>query len=157
MKMKLPHTVPLSKQAIGLLCELEVLTKRSEHSNEVQQNFLFPSVTRRNRPLSNTTLLMALRRMKYYRRMTGHGFRALAMSTIKQKLGYRHEVVDRQLAHLPKGKINQAYDRADFLGERKVMMQQWADYIDEVQREKPTVEVNNARSNSAKSGLALPG
>jgi hypothetical protein len=61
--------------------------------------------------------------------MTGHGFRALAMSTIKERLGYRHEVVDRQLAHAPKDKVASAYDRAKFLGERKVMMQAWADYL----------------------------
>jgi len=73
---------------------------------------------------------MALKRMGYGKKMTGHGFRALAMSTIKEKLGYRHEVVDRQLAHAPRNKVDRAYDRAQFLDERKVMMQKWADYID---------------------------
>lgn len=52
------------------------------------------------------------------------------MSGIKQELGYRHEVVDRQLAHTPKNKVDKAYDRADFLKERKKMMQEWANYID---------------------------
>jgi integrase len=64
--------------------------------------------------------------------MTGHGFRALAMTTIKEKLGYRHEVIDRQLAHAPKSMVQRAYDRAQFLDERTVMMQEWADYLDEV-------------------------
>ncbi len=64
--------------------------------------------------------------------MTGHGFRALAMSTIKEKLDYRHEVVDRQLAHAPASKVDAAYDRAKFLDERKVMMQEWANYLDSV-------------------------
>jgi hypothetical protein len=64
--------------------------------------------------------------------MTGHGFRALAMSNIKEKLGYRHEVVDRQLAHAHRNKIDRAYDRAQFLDERRKMMQEWADYLDEV-------------------------
>ena len=64
--------------------------------------------------------------------MTGHGFRALAMSTIKEKLGYRHEAVDRQLAHAHRSKVDRAYDRAQFLDERTVMMQKWADYLDEV-------------------------
>jgi integrase len=68
--------------------------------------------------------------MGYKGRMTGHGFRALAMSTIKERLGYRHEVVDRQLAHAPKDKVASAYDRAQFLAERKTMMQAWADYLD---------------------------
>jgi hypothetical protein len=64
--------------------------------------------------------------------MSGHGFRALAMSTIKERLGYRHEVVDRQLAHAQKDKVVAAYDRAKFLAERRVMMQDWADFIDGV-------------------------
>jgi len=68
--------------------------------------------------------------MGYQGRMTGHGFRALAMSGIKQELGYRHEVIDRQLAHTPKSKIVRAYDRAEFLEDRRKMMQEWADYID---------------------------
>jgi hypothetical protein len=70
--------------------------------------------------------------MGYKGMHTGHGFRALAMSTIKENLGYRHEVVDRQLAHGHKDKIAAAYDRAQFLPERKKMMQHWADYLDAV-------------------------
>jgi hypothetical protein len=80
--------------------------------------------------MSNATVLGALRRMGYKGRMTGHGFRALAMSTIKEKLGYRHEVVDRQLAHAPANKVDAAYDRAAFLDERRRMMQEWADFLD---------------------------
>jgi integrase len=86
--------------------------------------------------MSNNTILFALGRLGYKGRMTGHGFRALAMSTIKEKLGYRHEVVDRQLAHAHKSKIDRAYDRAQFLDERKVMMQEWADYMDKVAAKK---------------------
>jgi integrase len=62
--------------------------------------------------------------------MTGHGFRALAMTTIKEKLKYSHDVVDRQLAHYPSNKVDRAYDRTQYLDERKEMMQKWADYID---------------------------
>jgi integrase len=80
--------------------------------------------------MSNNTILKALERLGYRGRMTGHGFRALAMGAIKEKLGWRHEVVDRQLAHAPKDKIAAAYDRAKFLDDRIIMMQQWADYID---------------------------
>lgn len=64
--------------------------------------------------------------------MIGHGFRALATSTIKERLGYRHEVIDRQLAHAPKDKVASAYDCAKFLAERRKMMQDWADYIDSI-------------------------
>ena len=80
--------------------------------------------------MSNNTILCALGRLGYRGKATGHGFRALAMSTIKEKLHYRHEVVDRQLAHAPKSKIDAAYDRAAFLDERKKMMQHWSDYVD---------------------------
>ena len=81
--------------------------------------------------MSNNTVLKAIERLGYKKRMTGHGFRALAMSTIKEKLGYRHEVVDRQLAHVPVSKVDRAYDRAKFLDERHQMMQDWANYLDE--------------------------
>ena len=70
--------------------------------------------------------------MGYKNQMTGHGFRALAMSTIKEKLNYRHEVIDRQLAHAQKNKVDAAYDRALFLEERRKMMQAYADYLDEL-------------------------
>ena len=63
--------------------------------------------------------------------MTGHGFRSLGMTTMKEELDYRHEIIDRQLAHVPKNKIDKAYDRAQFLDKRVVMMQEWADLIDQ--------------------------
>ena len=122
MKMRKPHIVPLSKQVIELLQEQKELTGKWK--------WVFPNLVRPSDHMSNNTVLMALKRMGYGKKMTGHGFRALAMSTIKEKLGYRHEVVDRQLAHAPRNKVDRAYDRAQFLDERKVMMQKWADYID---------------------------
>ena len=82
--------------------------------------------------MSNNTILKAIERLGYKGQMTGHGFRALAMSTIKEQLGYRHEVVDRQLAHAPRTKVDAAYDRAQFLDERTKMMQEWADYLDSI-------------------------
>lgn len=87
------------------------------------------------RPISNNTILVALERMGYNGHMTGHGIRALAMSAIKERLGYRHEVIERQLAHAPKDKVASAYDRAQFLAERRRMMQDWADYIDAVAKD----------------------
>jgi integrase len=126
MKMKLPHFVPLSKQVIELLEELKQLFVKSE--------YILPSVVRHDKPISNNTILSGLARLGYGKIMTGHGFRALAMSTIKEKLNYRHEVIDRQLAHQPKNKVDQAYDRAKFIAERTKMMQEWADYIDSLQK-----------------------
>lgn len=118
------HHVCLSRQALDLLRELHALTGGG--------TYLFPNQRDPRKPMSNGAILMALKRMGYQNRMTGHGFRALAMSTIKERLGYRHEVVDRQLAHAQRDKVAAAYDRAQFLAERRVMMQDWADFIDAV-------------------------
>ncbi|MDR1310423.1 MAG: integrase arm-type DNA-binding domain-containing protein [Burkholderiaceae bacterium] len=119
---KTDHHVFLPRQALELLQELHRLTGGSK--------WVFPNQREPSKPMSNGAILMALRRMGYQNKMTGHGFRALAMSTIKERLGYRHEVVDRQLAHAQKNQVDAAYDRALFLQERKKMLQDWADYLD---------------------------
>lgn len=126
MKMRKPHIVPLSRQAIDLLLE------QKKETGHLGTPYIFPGQINFKVPMSNNTILFGLGRMGYKGRMTGHGFRALAMSTIKEKLGYRHEVVDRQLAHAPLSKIDRAYDRAKFLDERTKMMQDWADYIEKI-------------------------
>jgi len=123
---KTDHHVCLSRQAVELLRDLHTLTGRNQ--------WLFPNQRDHEKPMSNGAILMALKRMGYKNQMTGHGFRALAMSTLKEKLGYRHEVVDRQLAHAQKDKVASAYDRAQFLDERRKMMQHWADYLDALER-----------------------
>ncbi len=124
MKMRVEHIVPLSKQSIQILHDQKEIADKWP--------LVFPSTVRPRQSMSNNTILGAIRRMGYQGRMTGHGFRALAMSTIKQELGYRHEVVDRQLAHAPRNKIDKAYDRAQFLDERAKMMQEWADYLENI-------------------------
>lgn len=125
MKMKRPHLVPLSDQSIKLL-------KRLKELNPPNRVHIFPSRNNPRNHMSNNTILSALGRMGYRGIHTGHGFRALAMSTIKEKLKYRHEVVDRQLAHAPKSQVDRAYDRAKYMDERIVMMQDWADYLDSI-------------------------
>lgn len=122
MKMNKDHIVPLSKQSVEILRQIRLL-----HNNP---KYVFPSRENPRNHMSNNTILMALRRMGYAGKMTGHGFRSLAMSTIMEKLNYRFEVPDRQLAHSKKGDVNKAYDRAMFLDERTKMMQDWADYIE---------------------------
>jgi integrase len=121
MKMRRDHIVPLSKQSVGLLKEISMFSGRSR--------YVFPARTGLGKHMSNNTILVALGRMGYKGKTTGHGFRALAMSTIKEKLNYRHEVIDRQLAHAHRNSVDAAYDRAQFLDERKKMMQEWADYL----------------------------
>lgn len=88
-----------------------------------------PKQTSPNKPISENTILYALYRMGYKGRATEHGFQILAMTNIKEKLGYRHEVIDRQLAHAHRNSIDAAYDRAQFLHERKKMMQKRTDPI----------------------------
>lgn len=122
MKMRKAHIVPLSNQAI------KIMEKLREVNSE--WGYLLPSQKAPHKSMSNNTILYALYRMGYKGKTTGHGFRALAMTAIKEKLGYRHEVVDRQLAHSHRNSVDAAYDRAQFLDERKKMMQEWADYID---------------------------
>jgi integrase len=137
MKMRRSHIVPLSRQAIEILQEQRKLTGKSE--------WVFPSLAFPKKPMSSNTILKALGRLGYRGRMTGHGFRALATSTIKEKLGYRHEVVDRQLAHAPVDEVEAAYDRAKFLDERRKMMQEWADYLDAVAQTGKVVHVDFAK------------
>ena len=124
MKMRRTHIVPLSDQTCKILREQQEDTGKWE--------WVFPNQAHPRKHMSNMTILKALERMGYKGRMTGHGFRALAMSTIKEKLNYRHEVIDRQLAHAHKSQIDAAYDRAQFLPKRREMMQEWADYLDTV-------------------------
>jgi len=126
MKMRKEHIVPLSKQAV------EILTLLQEANGH--WDWILPSQNSPLKHMSNNTIRLALHRLGFKGRMTGHGFRALAMSTIKEKLKYRHEVIDRQLAHAAKSMVTRAYDRAKFLDERKVMMQEYADYIDDVSK-----------------------
>lgn len=126
MKKGRPHLVPLSRQAIALFDE------QKEDTNIFQTPYVFPSQIEPRKPMSNGTVLGGIKRLGYKGEMTGHGFRSLALSTIKERLGYRHEIPDLQLAHSKGNKIDAAYDRTKFIEERTKMMQDWADYIDKI-------------------------
>src|SRR5450830_293262 len=128
------HHVCLSRQGLDLLRELHKYTGGSK--------YLFPNQRDHEKPMSGDAIRMALNRMGYEGTMTTHGFRALAMTTLKEKLGYRHETVDRQLAHAQKDKIASAYDRAQFLEERKKMMQHWADCLDGIKAGHNVIHAN---------------
>jgi len=118
---KVDHHVFLPRQGWELLRELHEVTGNNK--------YLFPNLRDHEKPATDYGILAALKRMGYKGRMTGHGFRSLAMGVIKEKLNYRHEVVDRQLSHQSGDVYGEAYDRADFKAERKVMMQDYADYL----------------------------
>lgn len=124
MKMRSPHTVPLSDQAIATLEMLRTITGSSE--------WLFPNDIDSTKSMSNNTLLEALDRMGYRGRQTGHGFRGLA-STILHEQGYEHEHIETQLAHQKRG-VAGAYDHSKHLAARTKMMQDWANFLDAAQR-----------------------
>lgn len=135
---KLDHHVNLPRQGWALLRELHNVTGGG--------TYLFPNRNDHQRPASNGAILAALRRMGYSGKMTGHGFRSLAMGVIKARLGYRHEVVNRQLAHGSDDAYGEAYDREQFIEERKKMMQAYADYIDLVQQGGKVIPVSFRRA-----------
>lgn len=120
MKMKRDFLVPLSTQAIALLREQQRTCRNSV--------YVWPGRNIRV-PMSNNTLLFALYRLGYRSKMTGHGFRAVA-STILNEQGWRHDVIEKQLAHEPENRVRAAYNRAEYLPERIRMMQHWADHLD---------------------------
>jgi integrase len=125
MKMRDPHIVPLASQAIEVLEMLRLLTGSSE--------WLFPGDRSSKKPMSNNTILGALKRMGYKGRMTGHGFRGLA-STILHEQGYPHEHIELQLAHAPRNAVSAAYNHALYLEPRARMMQEWANFLERTQR-----------------------
>jgi integrase len=123
MKMKEPHLVPLSTQALEILKELHPLTSNSR--------YLFPSIHTNTRPMSENTVNAALRRLGYTSNdMTGHGFRAMARTILDEVLGFRPDYIEHQLAHAVRDPNGRAYNRTAHLSERRKMMQQWADYLD---------------------------
>ena len=125
MKMRMDHLVPLSRQALDILEELRQLTGSGK--------YLFPSIRTIERPISDMTLIAGLRRMGFEKdEMSAHGFRAMA-STLLNEQGYSADVIEKQLAHSPINKIRGIYNRAEYLPERRKMMQAWADYIVELQ------------------------
>jgi integrase len=118
------HIVPLSKQALAIL---EEQRKETELLNT---DFVFPSQINLRKPMSDGTVVNALKKLGFRGRMTAHGFRALARTTIREELDYPPDVIEAQLAHKPMGALGAAYDRAKFINKRREMMQDWADYID---------------------------
>lgn len=126
MKKKREHIIPLSSQAIAIIKEQ---MQEIEHLNT---EYLFPSRTSLQVPMSDGTVRIALQNLGFKGRMTAHGFRALARTAIREELDYAPDIIEVQLAHKPAGPLGSAYDRAQFLKQRTQMMQDWADYIDRV-------------------------
>lgn len=121
MKMKTPHIVPLSTQAVSVLKTLHLVTGHSP--------MLFPGERDHEKCMSNNTILKALERMGYKGRMTGHGFRGVA-STLLHEMGFEHAHIELQLAHQERDAVSAAYNHATYLKQRAEMMQQWGDYLE---------------------------
>ena len=138
MKMREPHLVPLSSQAIAILKELQ------KHTSE--RRLLFPSLRSKDRPMSDNTLNAALRRLGYSGdEHTAHGFRSTA-STRLNELGFPPDVIELQLAHAERNKVRAAYNRAERLDERRKMMQAWADYLDGLKDGAKIIAINAGRA-----------
>ena len=115
------HIIPLSRQALEVLRALKLLAGDCK--------LVFPGANDKTVPISNNTLLFALYRLGYKGRMTGHGFRGLA-STILNENEFPSDAIERQLAHGERNNVRAAYNHAQYLSDRRKMMQWWADYID---------------------------
>ena len=138
MKMKQEHLVPLSRQAIQLLEQLKTTCGGSR--------FVFPG-RNRDKPVSNNTMLFALYRLGYKGKMTGHGFRAVA-STILNEQGFRADVIERQLAHSERDEVRAAYNRAEYLAERKKMMQHWSKYVESFQSSGQVISIRTVKKKA---------
>lgn len=137
MKMKQPHLVPLSSQAMEILKELQPLTGHSK--------YIFPCHRSPLRPMSENALRVALRRMGYTNdEMTPHGFRAMARTILDEVLQIRPDYIEHQLAHAVKDPNGRAYNRTAHLAERKKMMQLWADYLDGLKQGAKVISLKQA-------------
>jgi integrase len=129
MKMRQVHIVPLARQVLAILEDLRQYTGNGR--------FLFPSMRANSAPISDMTLLAGLRRLGYTKeQMMVHGFRSMA-STRLNEAGFNRDWIERQLAHGEQNSIRAAYNYAEYLPERRKMMQWWADYLDKL-RADPT-------------------
>lgn len=138
MKLRVPHVVPLSMQARAVLDELRLITGESDL---VLESPLHP-----DKPLSENTFLFALYRLGYRGRMTAHGFRALASTVLNEQSSFSHDVIERQLAHKEVDEVRAAYNRAQYLPQRRTLMQWWADWLDRQRAGLPHASEGGQRS-----------
>jgi len=137
MKAGVLHIVPLSRQALEVLHEIHPLTGH--------ERYVFPSPRTGSRPMSSNGILSALRRMGYAKdEMSGHGFRSMA-STLLNEQGWNRDAIERQLAHAERNSVRAAYNYAEFMPERKKMMQAWADFLDGIKAGAKIIPIHAAR------------
>ena len=133
------HVVPLSRQAVAISRELHPLTGHGR--------YLFPSPRTGERPMSDNAVLSALRRMGFPSdEMTGHGFRAMARTLLAKRLGVDEAVIEAQLAHAVKDSMGRAYNRTEFIEQRRKMLQTWADYLDALRDGAEVIPIKRSRA-----------
>ncbi len=141
MKMGAVHIVPLSNQAVAILREIQAVTGEGK--------YMFPSLRTGDRPMSENTVNAALRRLGYANNeMTGHGFRSMA-STLLNEHGWNRDAIERQLAHAERNAVRAAYNYAEFLPERRKMMQWWADHLESLATGGKVIPMRQAKGKVA--------
>lgn len=134
MKMRQEHLVPLTKQAVVLVDQIKELSGRSD--------YLFPAPTK-SRVLSENTMLFAMYRMGYHGRATVHGFRSTA-STLLNETGFNRDWIERQLAHVEESDVRAAYNAAEYLPQRRTMMDWWSQFVDDQEHSSNVVPLRAA-------------
>ena len=136
MKMRKPHIIPLAKQVVTLLEDLQLLTGNGQ--------YVFPSVRSKLKPMSEATINAALRRMGYEKEvMTGHGWRHIGSTLLNEQSKWNPDAIERQLAHTDRSKIRGTYDHSKHLAERRRMMQSWADYLDSLKNQSNVIPMKS--------------
>lgn len=144
MKMRRPHKVPLSRQAIAMIEELREVSGHRQH--------LFPCIGSPRRPMSENGVNQALRRLGYGTgEMTAHGFRAMAATLLNEMGRWHPDAIERQLAHQEASSVRRAYARGEYWDERVAMMQHWSDYLDELRDAAPAPAPRTARAITGKT------
>ena len=139
MKMKQPHLVPLSTQALTILEEIRPLTGNGK--------YIFPSRSSALKPMSDNTINVSLRRLGFDKdEITGHGFRAMARTMLHEILHFTPDAIEAQLAHAVPDRLGRAYNRTQHLTERQKMMQEWTDYLDRLKAEVTVLPFKKAGS-----------
>ena len=126
MKMRLPHSVPMPRQALAILAEMKSISGNGK--------YVFPSSRGKGRPMSENTICSAIAAVGYGDSQTAHGLRASARSMCAEQLGFPPEVCEAALAHLPAGALGATYARVAYLEQRRNLHQSWADYCDQLRK-----------------------
>ena len=148
MKRRREHLIPLSKQALAILREIQPLTGKGQ--------YVFQGRNSLKRPLSENTINAALRKMGFEDDvMTGHGFRATARTILDEVLGFRPDIIEHQLSHMVKDPDGRAYNRTKHLDERARMMQEWANYLSTLKTSNATKIISFERRTTQRQALGV--